>query len=95
MMDSIVTAPIKTFKLSLKYGSIAVRLNEMAPLKIKYPKFLKDIPLWRRRQLKEDILWFSRFSPVERLEWADQEWKEIQDFIKKFGIKKHETGKRN
>lgn len=67
----------------------------MASKKIVYPKSIKDIPLWRRRQLKEDILWFSRFSPVERLEWVDREWEEIQDFIKKFGIKKHETGKRN
>ena len=68
---------------------------EMALLKIKYPKTLKDIPLWRQRQLKEDILWFSRFSPVRRLECIDPEWKEIQDFIKKFGLKKYESRKRS
>jgi len=67
----------------------------MALLKIKYPKTLKDIPLWRQRQLKEDILWFSRFSPVRRLECIDREWKEIQDFIKKFGLKKYESRKRS
>lgn len=67
----------------------------MAPLKFKYPKSLKDIPLWRQRQLEEDLLWFSRFSPAQRLECIDREWEEIQEFIKKFGSKKHETGKRN
>jgi len=67
----------------------------MASKKIVYPKTLKDIPLWRQRQLEEDLLWFSRFSPCERMEWVDREWKEIQEFIKKFGIKKHEPGKRS
>lgn len=67
----------------------------MASLKIRYPKSLKDIPLWRQRQLEEDLLWFSRFSPAQRLEWVDREWKEIQNFIEKFGLKKHETGKRS
>ncbi len=56
--------------------------------KIVYPKTLKDIPLWRQRQLEEDLRWFLGFSPVERLECIDREWKEIQDFIKKFGLKK-------
>ncbi len=64
----------------------------MAPLKFKYPKSLKDIPLWRQRQLKEDLLWFLKFSPVERLECIEREWEEIQEFIKKFGSKKYETG---
>ncbi|MBM4351264.1 MAG: hypothetical protein FJ106_15400 [Deltaproteobacteria bacterium] len=67
----------------------------MAPLKIKYPKSIKDIPLWRRRQLEEDLLWFSRFSPAHRLECIDREWKEIQDFIEKFGLKRNETRKRS
>lgn len=67
----------------------------MTPLKLRYPKSLKDIPSWRQRQLKEDILWFLRFSPVERLECIDREWEEIQEFIKRFGYKKHETRKRN
>ncbi|NWG02530.1 MAG: hypothetical protein HXY44_06720 [Syntrophaceae bacterium] len=67
----------------------------MASLKFKYPKSLKDIPLWRQRQLKEDLLWFLKFSPVERLEGIDREWEEIQDFIKKFGSKKYETRKRD
>ncbi len=67
----------------------------MSPLKFKYPKSLKDIPLWRRRQLKEDLLWFSRFSPCERLRYIDREWEEIQDFIKKFGLKRHGTRKRS
>jgi len=67
----------------------------MASKKIVYPRTIKDIPLWRRRQLKEDLLWFLRFSPVERLECIDREWKEIQEFIKKFGLKKHEARKRN
>jgi len=65
----------------------------MAPKKIVYPKSLKDIPSWRRRQLEEDLLWFSKFSPCERLRFVDQEWKEIQTFINKFGLRKHETRK--
>ncbi len=67
----------------------------MASKKIVYPKSLKDIPLWRQRQIKEDLLWFSRFSPCERLRYNDQEWEEIQQFIKKFGIKRDETRKRS
>ncbi len=67
----------------------------MAPLKIRYPKSLKDIPLWRQRQIEEDLLWFSRFSPAQRLECIDREWEEIQEFIKRFGSQNHETGKRN
>ena len=30
------------------------------------PKSLNDVPGWRQRQLKRDLLWFSKFSPVER-----------------------------
>ncbi len=67
----------------------------MASKKIVYPKTLKDIPLWRQRQIEEDILWFSRFSPAQRLKWADREWKEIQDYIETFGLKRDETRKRN
>lgn len=67
------------------------RIRKMVSKKIVYPKSLKDIPLWRRRQLKEDLLWFSRFSPAQRLECIDREWKEIQEFIKKFGLKRDET----
>jgi len=71
------------------------RIRRMASKKIVYPRTIKDIPLWQRRQLKKDLLWFLRFSPVERLECIDREWEEIQDFIKKFGAKNYETGKRN
>jgi len=67
----------------------------MARRKIVYPKSLKDIPLWRRRELAQDLLWFSRFSPCERLRHIDREWEEIQEYIKKFGLKNHETRKRN
>jgi len=67
----------------------------MAHKKIVYPKSLKDIPLWRQRQLEEDLLWFSKFSPVERLRYTDREWKEIQTFINKFGLMRHGTGKRS
>ena len=59
-----------------------------------YPKTLKDIPPWRRRQIARDMLWFSRFSPCERLEHIDREWAEIQDFIATFGFQKHGTRKR-
>lgn len=52
---------------------------------IVYPNSLKDIPPWRRRQITQDILWFTRYSPVERLDYVDREWAEIQDFIKKYG----------
>ena len=68
---------------------------QMTLRKITYPKSLKDIPRWRQRQLAEDLLWFSRFSPCERLRYVDREWEEIQLFIDKFGIQKDGTGKRN
>ncbi|MBM4307533.1 MAG: hypothetical protein FJ115_07000 [Deltaproteobacteria bacterium] len=67
----------------------------MASKKIVYPKTLKDIPPWRQRQLEEDLRWFSKFSPVQRLEMMDREWEEIQDFIEKFGLKRNETRKRS
>ncbi len=67
----------------------------MARKKIVYPKSLKDIPVWRQRQLAQDLLWFSKFSPVQRLEYIDREWEEIQLFINKFGLEKHGTGKKN
>jgi len=61
---------------------------------IVYPKSLKDIPLWRRRQITQDILWFSRYSPAERLDYVDREWAEIQDFIKEYSLLKHGTRKK-
>lgn len=67
----------------------------MSSKKIVYPKSLKDIPLWRQRQLTQDLLWFSKFSPVERLQYIDREWEEVQTFINKFGLKKHGTRKRS
>jgi len=67
----------------------------MTSVKIVYPKTLKDIPLWRQRQIAQDIRWFSRFSPVERLRYIDQEWEEIQEFINRFGLKKRGTRKRS
>jgi len=63
--------------------------------KIVYPKSLKDIPAWRQRQLAQDLLWFSKFSPAERLQYIDREWEEIQTYIKKFGLNKYGTGKRS
>jgi hypothetical protein len=65
----------------------------MAGKKIVYPKVLKDIPLWRSRQLAEDLLWFSKFSPSERLRYVDREWAQIQRFIERFGFKKNGTRK--
>jgi len=67
----------------------------MANKKIVYPKLLKDIPLWRQRQLTQDLLRFSKFSPNERIRYIDREWEEIQEFIKRFGIKRHGTRKRS
>ena len=61
---------------------------------IVYPKSLKDIPTWRRRQITQDILWFSKYSPTERLEYVDREWAEIQEFIKDYSLVKHATRKR-
>jgi hypothetical protein len=63
--------------------------------KIAYPKSLKEIPSWRRRLIAQDLLWFSKFSPCERLRYIDQEWEEIQEFINKFGLKKHAATKRS
>jgi len=62
---------------------------------IVYPKSLKEIPAWRRRQITEDILWFTRYTPAERLDYVDREWAEIQDFIKEYGFHQHGTGKRD
>jgi hypothetical protein len=63
----------------------------MTERKIIYPKSLKDIPSWRRREITRDILWFSRFSPADRLAHIDREWAEIQDYIARFGFHKHGT----
>jgi hypothetical protein len=67
----------------------------MALKKIVYPKSLKDIPLWRRNELEENLLWFLRFSPTERLKYIEREWEETQEFIKRFGFKKYEKRERN
>ena len=67
----------------------------MMSKKIVYPKSLKDIPVWRQHQLAQDLLWFSKFSPCERLRYIDRESEEIQTFINKFGLKKHGARKRS
>lgn len=61
--------------------------------KIDYPRALRDIPLWRRRRITEDILWFSKYTPCERLDHIDREWKEIQDFVRQFGLREYGTRK--
>jgi len=60
-----------------------------------YPKSLKDIPFWRRQQLEQDLLWFSKYPPIKRLQHIDREWEEIQAFVNKFGLQKHGTRKRS
>ena len=72
-----------------------VRRGDMGHTKIVYPKSLNEIPRWRQRQLAQDLLWFSKFSPCERLRHIDREWEEVETFINKFGLKKHETRKRD
>jgi len=67
----------------------------MAGKRIVYPKSLKDIPLWRRRQITEDILWFSKYTPSERLDYIDREWVDVQEFIRDFSLKKYGTRKRS
>jgi hypothetical protein len=67
----------------------------MAGKRIVYPKSLKEIPLWRRRQITEDILWFSKYTPSERLDYIDREWVDVQEFIRDFGLKKYGTRKRS
>jgi hypothetical protein len=67
----------------------------MAGKRIVYPKSLKDIPLWRRRQIAEDILWFSKYTPSERLDYIDREWVEVQDFIRDFSLKEYGPRKRS
>jgi len=62
--------------------------------KIVYPKSLEDIPRWRQREIAEDLRRFSRYSPTERLDPIDREWREIQEFVAKFGIHKHADAKR-
>jgi hypothetical protein len=65
----------------------------MARKEITYPRSWKDIPLWRRREITSDMSWFMKYSPVERLDYVDREWADIQDFIRKYGLRKHGTGK--
>jgi hypothetical protein len=67
----------------------------MATKEILYPKSWKDIPLWRRREITRDMAWFMKYSPVERLNYVDREWVEIQDFIQKYGLERHGAGKRS
>jgi len=67
----------------------------MAGKRIVYPKSLKNIPLWRRRQITEDILWFSKYTPSQRLDYIDREWVEVQDFIRDFSLKEYGTRKRS
>ena len=61
---------------------------------IVYPKSLKDIPPRRRRQIAQDIQWFTRYSPAERLDYVDREWADIQNFIKEYSLLKHGTRKK-
>jgi hypothetical protein len=70
-----------------------LRERQMASRKITYPKSLKNIPSWRRREITQELLRFSKYSPSERLRFIDQEWEEVQTFINKFGIRKHGTRK--
>jgi hypothetical protein len=84
------------FSLSVAEGVVAYSIIPERTMKaIVYPKSLKDIPPWRRRQITQDIRWFSRYSPTERLEYVDREWADIQNFIKEYGLQKHGTRKRN
>jgi hypothetical protein len=79
--------------LDLITNSSNLRKRLMASRKITYPKSLKDIPLWRRREIAQDLLWFSKYPLSERLRFVDNEWEEIQNFINKFGFIKHGTRK--
>ncbi len=63
--------------------------------KIIYPKSLKDIPRWRRRELAENLEWFLRFSPVERLRYIDREWEETCTYIEKYSLVKRWKAKKN
>jgi hypothetical protein len=69
--------------------------EKMGLKRITYPRSPREIPVWRRRQITQDLLWFSKFSPAQRLQCIDREWDEIQAFISKFGLKKHGTRKRD
>jgi hypothetical protein len=81
--------------MKFKSKTIGTVAGLMATQKIVYPKTLRDIPPWRSRQLAKDLLWFSRFSPCERLRYVDREWNDIQAFIERFGFRRHEDRKRN
>ncbi len=67
----------------------------MSPGKITYPKSLREIPAWRRRQMAQDLVWFSKFPPGHRLQHIDREWEEIQNFISTFGYKRNGARKRS
>jgi hypothetical protein len=82
------------FSLSAVEDVVAYsKIPERTMKTIVYPKSLKDIPAWRRRQITQDLHWFTRYSPSERLDYVDREWAEIQEFIKDYSLVKHATGK--
>jgi hypothetical protein len=60
----------------------------MPERKIRYPKSLRDIPRWRQKELAENLLWFFRYTPSERLAYIDREWEETRKFIEKYELTK-------
>ncbi|MBN1102712.1 MAG: hypothetical protein JXL84_04770 [Deltaproteobacteria bacterium] len=65
----------------------------MTTKEIPYPKSWRDIPYWRRRQITQEVSWFRKYSPAQRLDYVDREWRDFQDFIRRFGFQRHGTGK--
>ncbi|MEW6525133.1 MAG: hypothetical protein AB1444_00530 [Spirochaetota bacterium] len=61
----------------------------------KYPQKLSDIPKNRQKDLEASILWFLRFSPVDRIKISEQHWDETQDYIQEFSLIKQWKQKKN
>jgi hypothetical protein len=56
-------------------------------MEIRYPKSVEEIPPERSEELERDIAHFLRFSPCQRLRYVEEEWLDLQDYIKRFGVK--------
>ena len=65
-----------------------VEERQMANKTIAYPRSLDDIPLWRQRELEEDLLWFSRYTPSKRLAYIEREWEQTARFIDRFSLER-------
>ena len=55
-------------------------------MNIKYPESLSDIPEWRQLELEESINWFLRFTPSQRIDFIDREYRETKEYIESYSL---------